>query len=167
MLKTGSPLAWGPLTFCHRDSRDAREEQAATNQQFPTWPWCKSWELIPSTKRRGSLQISCGTGEKQTHWVRQQAGKPGAGLLGKGKSLPLFLRLHVNLTCRFLLALLITLVAEGACPAFSRTWVASQDLLPILSQHQCSFVIIIPVDNSVLSHHYSPSKFPLSDVSTP
>lgn len=53
------------LTFCHRASRDAREEQAATNQQFPTWPWCKSWELIPSTKRWGSAQISCETGENK------------------------------------------------------------------------------------------------------
>lgn len=64
------------------------------------------------------MQISCGTGEKQTHWVSEQTGKSEAGLLGKGKSLPLFLRLHVNLTCSFLLASLIMLVAEGLCPAF-------------------------------------------------
>lgn len=64
------------------------------------------------------MQISCGTGIKQTHWVSEQTGKSEAGLLGKGKSLPLFLRLHVNLTCSFLLASLITLLAEGSCPAF-------------------------------------------------
>lgn len=52
------------LTFCQRDSREASDEQAATNQQLPTWPWCRSWELMPSMKRRGSSQISCREGEK-------------------------------------------------------------------------------------------------------
>lgn len=76
------PRRGAPLTFCHRDSRDAREEQAATNQQFPTWPWCKSWELIPSTKRRGSSQISCRKGEK--HRVSEDTGEYGARLPGRG-----------------------------------------------------------------------------------
>lgn len=52
------------LTFCHSASREARDEQAATNQQLPTWPWCRSWELMPSTKRRGSSQMSCGEAER-------------------------------------------------------------------------------------------------------
>lgn len=52
------------LTFCHSDSREASEEQAATNQQLPTWPWCRSWELMPSTKRRGSSHMSCGEAER-------------------------------------------------------------------------------------------------------
>ncbi|TNN35863.1 hypothetical protein EYF80_053970 [Liparis tanakae] len=29
----------------------ARQEQAATNQQFPTTPWFRSWELMPFTNR--------------------------------------------------------------------------------------------------------------------
>lgn len=163
-MKTGFPLARELLTFCHRDSRDAREEQAATNQQFPTWPWCKSWELIPSTKRCGSSQISCGMGEKQRHWVSKDVGKSGARPLSKGKSLPLFLRLHLNPTCSFLLASFITLVAGGPCPAFCShqdmgniTAEVMPDLLPILFQHQHRFAIIIPGDNDTFSHHYSPS----------
>lgn len=52
------------LTFCHSDSREASDEQAATNQQLPTWPWCRSWELMPSTKRRGSSQMSCGEAKR-------------------------------------------------------------------------------------------------------
>lgn len=55
------------LTFCHSDSREARDEQAATNQQLPTWPWCRSWELMPSTKRRGSSHMSCGEAERRPH----------------------------------------------------------------------------------------------------
>lgn len=53
------------LTFCHSDSREASDEQAATNQQLPTWPWCRSWELMPSTKRRGSSQMSWGGAERR------------------------------------------------------------------------------------------------------
>lgn len=47
------------FTFCHRASLEARLEQAATNQQFPSWPWCRSWALIPSTNRCGSPLRSC------------------------------------------------------------------------------------------------------------
>lgn len=36
----------------------ARQEAAATNQQFPRRPWCRSLGLIPSTKRRGSEHSS-------------------------------------------------------------------------------------------------------------
>lgn len=46
------------LTFCHSASLEARLEQAATNQQFPSWPWCRSWALMPSTNRWGSLHNS-------------------------------------------------------------------------------------------------------------
>lgn len=47
------------LTFCHRDSLDAKLEHAATNQQLPSCPWCKSCALMPSTKRWGSSHSSC------------------------------------------------------------------------------------------------------------
>lgn len=46
------------LTFFQRFGFRARQEQAATNQQFPTTPWFRSWELMPSTNRWGSLLIS-------------------------------------------------------------------------------------------------------------
>jgi len=36
---------WHELTFCHRASLEARLEHAATNQQFPSCPWCRSWAL--------------------------------------------------------------------------------------------------------------------------
>lgn len=58
------------LTFCHSDSREASDEQAATNQQLPTWPWCRSWELMPSTKRRGFSQMSCGEDKSGPHCQR-------------------------------------------------------------------------------------------------
>lgn len=45
-------------TFFHRDGSDARQEMAATIQQLPRLPWCRSRVLMPSTNRRGSLQIS-------------------------------------------------------------------------------------------------------------
>lgn len=47
------------LTFCHSDSLDAKLEHAATNQQLPSCPWCKSCALMPSTKRWGSSHSSC------------------------------------------------------------------------------------------------------------
>lgn len=45
-------------TFFHRDGTDAKQEMAATIQQLPRLPWCKSRVLMPSTNRRGSLHIS-------------------------------------------------------------------------------------------------------------
>lgn len=62
-----SPCPTPGLTFCHKVSREASDEQAATNQQLPTWPWCRSWELMPSTKRRGSSQMSCREAERRPH----------------------------------------------------------------------------------------------------
>ena len=47
------------LTFCQRSGFRAKQEQAATNQQLPTTPWFRSWELMPSTNRWGSSLISC------------------------------------------------------------------------------------------------------------
>ena len=47
------------LTFFQRFGFRAKQEQAATNQQFPTTPWFRSWELMPSTNRWGSSEISC------------------------------------------------------------------------------------------------------------
>lgn len=46
------------LTFCHRDSLEAKLEHAATNQQLPSCPWCKSCALMPSTNRWGSSHSS-------------------------------------------------------------------------------------------------------------
>lgn len=45
-------------TFFHSDGSDAKQEMAATIQQLPRLPWCRSRVLMPSTNRRGSLQIS-------------------------------------------------------------------------------------------------------------
>lgn len=45
-------------TFFQRFGFKARQEHAATNQQFPTDPWFRSWELMPFTNRWGSLLIS-------------------------------------------------------------------------------------------------------------
>lgn len=88
--------------------------------------------------------------EEKPHWVSEQTGKTEAGLLGKAKSLPLFLRLHVNLTCSFLLASPIRLVAEGFCPAFCSHWDTGSITkpTPYSVPDQCSFVRMIPVDNS-------------------
>lgn len=55
------------LTFCHRASLEARLEQAATNQQFPSWPWCRSWALMPSTNRWGSLVNSWNSKDETNH----------------------------------------------------------------------------------------------------
>lgn len=86
---------------------------------------------------------------------------------GKGKSLSLFFRLHLNPTRSFLLASLIMLVAGGPCPVFcshqdmgSITAEVMPDLLPILFHHQHSSAVIIPGDNGTFSHDYSPSDPP-------
>lgn len=60
---------WGKLTFFQRCGFKAKQEQAATNQQFPTTPWFRSWELIPSTNRWGSAEISCGTRTTVTSFI--------------------------------------------------------------------------------------------------
>lgn len=84
------------LTFCHRDSREASDEQAATNQQLPTWPWCRSWELMPSTKRRGSSHMSCGEAKRGRH--RQRGDSPASpGRLGAPCVADQFLQLQLPL----------------------------------------------------------------------
>lgn len=62
------------LTFCQRDSREARLEHAATNQQFPSCPWCRSCALIPSTNKWGSSHNSWwrGTETNRRETVRKQ-----------------------------------------------------------------------------------------------
>lgn len=55
------------LTFCHKDSREARLEHAATNQQLPSCPWCRSCALMPSTNRWGSSHSSYTPRERQKH----------------------------------------------------------------------------------------------------
>lgn len=52
-------------TFFHSDGSEARQEMAATIQQFPRLPWWRSRVLMPSTNRRGSLQISWGKKDKR------------------------------------------------------------------------------------------------------
>ena len=42
----------------------AKAEQAATNQQFPNFPWNTSPELIPASNSFGSEQISYNLKEK-------------------------------------------------------------------------------------------------------
>lgn len=45
-------------TFFQSEGSDAKQEMAATIQQLPRLPWCKSRVLMPSTNKRGSLHIS-------------------------------------------------------------------------------------------------------------
>lgn len=75
-MKTGiiSRMGWQGLrcdTFFHSDGSEARQEMAATIQQFPRLPWWRSRVLMPSTNRRGSLQISWGEsksrGDQESH----------------------------------------------------------------------------------------------------
>ena len=46
------------ITFSQFDLFDVRTDDAATNQQLPSWPWRTSCDPVPSTTSLGFLHIS-------------------------------------------------------------------------------------------------------------
>ncbi len=67
------PVDW--LTFFQFSFLMARQELAATNQQFPNSPCTRSLLLAPSTNNLGLSQISCNISQQTTYkWLRVATG---------------------------------------------------------------------------------------------